>query len=237
MTAPAPSPTGVVVLCPMKIELRAIAKEVARAGACARVVQTGIGRDAVSRALERERAAGDSFILAGACGALREVEDLPSVARVIDLGGNQWRCAFAPAPPPGRAVRTLVAVDHVVATPEDKVSLHIETGADIVDMESHAFAAACEAYGVRWHVVRGVSDSPTDTLPREVLGWITPSGETRSARAALDLVRKPSLIPHIATVVRRSSRVLPLVGREVVRTIRAWTIPDAARGHRVFEGA
>lgn len=221
----------------MKIERRAIAMEVARAGVRARVVQTGIGRDAVRRALERERASGDSFILAGACGALREVEDLPAVARVIDRGGSQWRCVFAPAPPPGRVVRTLVAVDHVVATPEDKLALHAETGADIVDMESHAFAAACEAYGVRWHVVRGVSDSPTETLPREVLGWITPSGETRSARAAFDLVRKPGLIPHIAAVVRRSYRVLPLVGREVVRTIREWTALEAARGRRVFEGA
>lgn len=213
----------------MRIERLAIERELSRAGLSAvRVIQTGIGKQAILRTLEAQAAAGDSIILAGTCGALRPVEDVPIIARIIDTSGGEWPCRFRPRPESPNAAHTLVAVDHIVSAPADKAELARRTGAAVVDMESHVFAAACEARGARWHVVRGVSDTPDQTLPDEVLGWITPEGNTRAGRAALDLASRPRLIPHIAAVIRRSNRVLPLVGKEVVATIRAWrTTPHA----------
>jgi len=98
-------------------------------------------------------------------------------------------------------------------------------------MESHAFAAACERFGLRYAIVRGVSDTPDETLPAEALGWIRPDGSTRTARAVIDLLRHPKLIPHMVAVMRRCGRVLPKVGqrvRQLVANAPGAGAPDAA---------
>lgn len=253
--------SGIAVLCPMRIERLSIEREVRAAGVRGvQVVQTGIGREAVARAVERisaalpesigarrldspnptARCAAPVFtaaegadgagpapdparpmlILAGACGGLKPVPDVPRIERIVDAHGHVWY----PEEDPGAGV-TLIAVDEVVSTPEDKRLLAERSGASIVDMESHAFCAACEKAGVRWAVVRGVSDTPDETLPADVLNWITPGGDTRSARAAWDMLRRPRLIPHMFDVLSRSAHVLPQVGAEVARIIGA----EAAR--------
>lgn len=227
-----PFPTLVaLVLCPMSTERAPVERSLRRAGVSgshARVVQTGVGKDAIVARLRAEVAwpgpRPGLVILAGVCGALAEVVDVPPIARVIDEHGQTWTGGVGFADPDaggGRKGVTLIAVDRVVATPADKRSLARDTGAAIVDMESHAFAAACAQLGLRWTIVRGVSDTPDETLPHEVLGWLTPAGDTRPARAAWDLARKPSLIPHVLAVLRRSKRVMPKVGERVVELVRA----------------
>jgi hypothetical protein len=208
----------------MKIERVYVARALRDAGLSGvPVVQTGIGKVAVVRAaavaLEESAAPRDAtlVVLAGACGGLAAVPDVPPIARVIDEHGGAWTPAGADA----RGV-TLVAVDRIVATPADKRALAAATGAAIVDMESHALAAACGAEGTPWTVVRGVSDTPEETLPGEVLGWVTPGGGTRPLRAAWDMARRPSLVPHVRAVLARSSRVLPEVGRRTAEVVRAW---------------
>ena len=217
----------VIVFCPMEIERKAVARELRGAGLPdTRVVQTGIGKDAIVRAAKAEfdRAApGTLFVLAGACGGLSHTTDVPPIARVIDEHGAQW----TPRTADPRGV-TLIAVDHVVATPRDKRALAERTGAAIVDMETHAFAAACEAAGVPWTVVRGVSDTPDETLPAEVINWVRPDGGTYAARAAIGLLTKPSLVPHIIGVVRRANRVLPQVGRRGAAIAQEWGGSPAA---------
>lgn len=199
-----------------------------------RVVQTGIGKDAIVRSLEhvlgttRGGAGGAgveparcAVILAGACGGLGETHDVPAIARVIDEHGGGW----TPRLGAHESGVTLIAVDRVVATPDQKRALALRTGAAIVDMESHAFAARCEHLGVAWGIVRGVSDTPDETLPGEVLSWITPEGGTRTVKAALDLARKPSLVPHVVGVMRRARRVMPQVGArvcELAEHARGW---------------
>ncbi len=208
---------AVVVLCPMQVEHARVHHELRRAGldrvAC---IQTGIGREAILRTLDT-LAQPALVILAGAAGGLIACEDVPPIAKAIDEHGRSWT-PFAAAP----AGVTVIGVDTIISTPDDKRALAARTGAAIVDMECHAFAARCEEMGVAWSVVRGVSDTPEETLPHEVLGWITPGGDTRTGRAVLDMVKRPSLVPHIAGFVRRSNRVLPLVGRRVVEIVRVW---------------
>lgn len=214
---PEPLPT-ILILCPLRIERAAVGRAIRNAGCPgARVVQTGVGKSAILAALSRELPACTPrlVILAGACGALTAVEDVPPIARIIDEHGASWTPTIADQ---GGVI--LVGVDRIISTPADKHTLARDTGAAIVDMEAHAFARACEERGLRWAVVRGVSDTPDETLPLEVLGWITPEGDTRSARAARDLFLHPSLIPHIAKALRRARRVLPKVGTRVVQLIQ-----------------
>lgn len=234
---PNPATTGhagarrIVVLCPMQIERRAVEKQLVAAGlgSAVQLIQAGIGKEAIVAAARAAigggaasgptRAGGRDapvMILAGACGALKPVEDVPPIARVIDEHGGEWRGGLGFVD----SGRTLIAVDRIVSTPTEKRALADDSGAAIVDMESHAFAAECERLGAAWTVVRGVSDSPEESLPAEVLGWVTPGGDTRSMRAAIDMVCKPRLIPHIARTLRRSGRVLPRVGARVVEVVR-----------------
>ncbi len=219
----------------MQIEAKAVARALRRVSAAhpdvgaTRVVRTGIGRHAIVNALEREcnHARPDLVILAGACGGLAPTDDVPRIARVIDEHGGAWAGGVGFHP---RGI-TLIAVDRVIPTPAHKAALATRTGASIVDMESHAFAAACAAMGLPWSVVRGVSDTPDETLPAEVLGWVRPDGTTRSVRAVFDLVRRPRLIPHIIGVVRRANRVLPRVGERAAEIAAAWgatALPPAA---------
>lgn len=201
-----------------------------------RILQTGIGKDAIIAAAaaavdDSDEPTPSLIVLAGACGALTLVDDVPEIARVVDEHGHVWTPAFIGAHATLAGGVTLVAVDRIVSTPRDKRAAAERHGAAIVDMESHALAAWCDARGIAWTVVRGVSDTPEETLPNEVLAWISPSGQTRVVRAALDLVRKPWLVPHIAAVVRRSNRVLPKVGQRVCELAGAWqtrAMPAAA---------
>jgi len=216
--------TRIVVLCPMRMERVHVERALKRAGLSrVRVVQTGIGKDAVVRAVDAAVGGAhrpDLIILAGSAGGLRNCDPCPPIARVVDEGDGEWK-PFDPDRG-GRDAITLIGVDRIVSNPQDKAAVAAATGASIVDMESHAFAAHCQRLGVRWSVVRCVSDSPEETLPGEVLGWITPEGDERIGRAIWDMVRKPSLIPHVLAVKGRADRVLPLAGRRVVRIIHAW---------------
>jgi nucleoside phosphorylase len=212
----------VAVICPMGIEMKAVAREVRAAGLEGRVAlhQSGIGAARIVATVEKAAAGGAGvMVLAGACGGLRPTADVPRIARVVDEHGGVWAGGVGFAGDDPTAV-TLVAVDRVVETPEAKRALAEKTGASIVDMESHAFARRCEGLGVRWTVVRGVSDTPEEMLPGEVLGWVTEEGETRAGRAVWDMVRRPRLVWPMVKVLRRSERVLPGVGRGVVEVVR-----------------
>lgn len=221
-----------LVLCPMHIEWTHVSRAVRCAGLTGvRVLQTGIGKDAILRALDRElhevsKAPQPSVvILAGVAGGLSAVDDVPPISRIIDANGREWTPTHAPA----HLVRgvTLIAVDEIISSPADKRALAERTGASIVDMESHAFAQRCEALGLAWSVVRGVSDTPEETLPSEVLSWVTPEGDTRTLRAIVDLARKPTLIPHMVATLRRSSRVMPKVGARVDELLRAAALRES----------
>lgn len=214
-----------VILCPMEVEeravrraLRAVLCDSPHYAPCTSILRTGIGKDRITacvRELHASPTPPAAFILAGVCGGLTPTSHLPPIARVIDEHGHAWDrgIGFTPSSPSGV---TLIGVDRIVGSPADKAALARATGAAIVDMESHAFAALCETLGVPWSVVRGVSDTPQESLPPEVLGWLAPDGSTRTGRAVADMARKPSLIPHMVRVLRRSSAVLPLVGARAV---------------------
>ncbi len=205
----------------MRIERDAIERELRAAGiGHPRVIQTGIGKDAILAAAEsvRHEFAGALFVLAGAAGGLVHLENpVPPISRVIDEHGNSWTPLGAEGVQNGV---TLIAVDHIVSSPADKHALPKRTGAAIVDMEGARIRGVLRA---AWASVDGGArrvGHPDETLPGEVLGWITPK-ERRGTCARADLLVKPWLIPHIVGVVRRSNRVLPMVGRAVVEVVRA----------------
>lgn len=85
----------------------------------------------------------------------------------------------------------IVTVDSIVATIAAKRDLRAATGAAIVDMETHAVAAA--AAKIPCASVRIVSDAAGDELPADIARLVTPQSAFRRAGAALAAIgRKPT---------------------------------------------
>ena len=63
---------------------------------------------------------------------------------------------------------TLITVNDVVETPEQKRALHERTGAEIVDMETFAIANVCQAHGLPFFSFRVVLDTVDDQIPQDI---------------------------------------------------------------------
>lgn len=220
-----------VIFCPLEIEARAARKAL---GPDAEVLRTGPGPDAMRRAISTHAPPrGSVVVLFGTAGGLAPVGVACSAARVVDTDGRHWD-----APEPGvftadgddepdrtrPAGVTILGVPEPVCTAIEKSALARQTGAAVVDCESHAFAAEASARGWRWAVVRAVTDDHKTDLPRQMIRWIGPDGRTKTARIMGDLIRNPSLIRPCIGMGRRTSRALRAGGlllRQTVDTLRA----------------
>lgn len=191
------------------------------------LVCSGPGERCIADAMDRivasrPQADGVLIILAGVAGGLAPVEDVPRIRTVVTLDGKVCPVGFAPPNSSETERVAILGVAQPISSPEEKQRLHIRTGAKLVDTESHVFADACARHGFAWSVVRGVSDTFEEVLPPEVIKWVGPGGKTRPARVMIDLLKKPSLIPVVSQLGKRSGACLSLVARRVAETINAW---------------
>ncbi len=109
----------------------------------------------------------DLLISAGSCGALS-----PALARTGALVLPEL--VLPPAGPP-------LALAH-------------RTGAIAVDMESAIILAVARERGLAAIVVRGVSDTADQSLPPGLARLVDAGGQTRPARAAALVLRRPALL-------------------------------------------
>lgn len=221
-----------IVICPLAHEAKVIRRAVEREEETELIV-SGPGPAAVREAVYRataERGAHDGLliILAGVGGGLAAVEDVPLIGTVIDASGRRLAAECPGEGHEQRRAVVLLGLDEIVPTPAMKREWHERTGASVVDMESHAFADACIARGVRWNVVRGISDGVDEVLPRQVMNWVDAKGRTRVVRSAFDIMTTRGLMKQVATLAKRSGRVLPKVGERVAVMARAWAAKNTA---------
>jgi len=69
-----------------------------------------------------------------------------------------------------------------LTTPAAKRAWAERSGADLVDLESAAFARIAETRGWKWGIVRGIGDGPDATLPGEIGTWVDGRGRSRPGR-------------------------------------------------------
>lgn len=200
-----------VVLCALRFEADSLS---GRLPDWVSVRVTGPGRmvvRGVERAAEEE---ASLVVLAGLCGGLRPTEPCPPITAVLDREGRALR-PTVPALGGGEAAfATIVGVEEPIALAREKHELAAATGADLVDCESHVFGAACEDAGLRWSVVKGVSDGPRTALPAGVSEWVDEDGRTSLGRVAGGLLRRPWEIPAAAALgVRSNAAMRAVAGR------------------------
>lgn len=209
---PAPVPERAIVVVPTEFERRALGRLEGP------VVVCGPGPSAVrtwatTAALPR----GTHVIVAGVAGGLRASASIGLARIVSEVRVPDGRVAATFA---AETAWTVVGVDRVVSTPAEKRALAERSGADIVDMESHAFAAAAAERGWRLTIVRGVSDGVDDALPEGLASLVTPRGGLRPLRTAAFLARRPMLIPALRELGRRTTLAMRSV-RAIVEDVRS----------------
>jgi hypothetical protein len=183
----------------------------------------GIGPSAVERWFrthgERARQAnGTLLILAGTAGGLRsglEIGSAGFIGRVVADPDSGWPIGtpWVPqAPRTSSFPRFAVAgVDAPASTAAAKRALHTRTGADVVDMESHAFAREAASRGIAFAILRGVSDGPEDALPDGLERLIHADGRTNWGGVAQLLLRRPTMLPTLRSLGRQSDAAMAAI--------------------------
>lgn len=190
-----------LVFCPLGFERRAFM----RFGKLP-VVTTGPGAAAIHRAFaERERwpvRHPRLVVLVGLAGGLKDGLASGDAAVVRTVVGADGAPLFHSTVP--NATATVVESDRLIVQRDAKRALAERSGADLVDMESRAFAGCASNARIPWAIVRGVSDDAGSTLPAEFAGFVDERGETRLSRVLAAVARRPSLLGEFASAGRAS---------------------------------
>ena len=166
----------------------------------ATVVCAGIGREAARRAAEAIIAlySPEAIYSAGFAGALDaglRVGDLVRPQRVVNAGdGSSVEL--------NGGTGVLVSFGSV-ASPAQKAKLGAAFAAQAVDMEAAAVAQAAEARGIRFGVLKAISDESDFTFP-QLDRFVEPDGQFSQWRFALFAVVRPWLWPQVARLARSS---------------------------------
>ncbi|MBV8580672.1 MAG: hypothetical protein JOZ86_08540 [Candidatus Eremiobacteraeota bacterium] len=164
----------------------------------------------------------ENIVAVGLCGALRgpRAGAMVIYAHVVDekhdtmLDPALVRALAAALP--GAAIVRACTTDHVVTTVAERTALAARFDADVVDMEGTHLAAALAARGVRYAMVRVVSDDATRDLP-PIDDAIGPNGNLRPLQLTWAMLRTP-----VAAVafIRDVQSVLRTLG-ETAKTLAA----------------
>lgn len=186
-------PSRPLVICPLEFERkalqRALPSELCEVHCC------GPGAAAIARWFARIGPAHRPIILAGLAGAL--VAGIGSgsactISEVIDPESGSRERPTLSARAGINTARTITSLAKVALNQQAKAQLHQQTGAELVDLESVAFAHAAISRGWPWAIVRGVSDDLRASLPREIDEWVDDRGRARPLAITKSLVRRPT---------------------------------------------
>jgi hypothetical protein len=191
------------VVCPLEFERSVLARLGRNRGwtfACSGPGAAGIDRWAAGPDAPPPGARG---VLAGLAGAIAPLDASKAVVpgKVIDGAEGAWVPTL-----PGAASQPLccVGLDHVLGSVEAKDRAARAHHADIVDMESAAFARAAEARQWQWAVVRGISDTVDESLPKGIEGWVDDRGRLRIWHVVRALMANPFLLRRLHRLRTRS---------------------------------
>ncbi len=162
----------------------------------------GIGADAARRAAEAILALYQPDIVysvgfAGALNSSLKIADVIRPARVVNASDGS-----SVALENGNGV--LVSFTSV-ASPAQKAKLGDSFGAVAVDMEAAAVARAAEARGVRFEVIKAISDTSEFELP-PTERFLRADGSLAEWSFGLFAALRPWLWPRVLQLVRNSNR-------------------------------
>lgn len=207
-----------LIICPMRTEADALGSLRG-----ARIEVSGPGPKSMRRYAEslasRREPPARRVILAGIAGGLSDAAAPGSARWVRDVrsaSGATWTSP-TPTPPDAQSAWTVVGSDRLVGGRENKRRLAEDSGAHIVDMESHVFAEIAERCRWSWAIARGVSDGVDEILPDDLMDLIDAEGRPRIGRALGRMALRPTLAPTLWHLSRRT--------RMAMASVRALLLP------------
>jgi hypothetical protein len=218
-----------LVVCPLAFERALLEKR--GVGRLAELACCGPGPDRMQVWCEGIGRRRSPVVLAGLAGGL--VAGLPAGrAGLVTKVSAHDGAAYTPPTWPGVSVPVLGAVvdaPDAVLTAASKASLRQTSGADVVDLESAAFARAATELGWTWAVVRGISDDAETDLPPGVARWTSPTGRTRPGRVATDVLLAPRTAAALLHL-RRSAHAALCGIADVLQVLLS--VADGSAGRR-----
>ncbi len=153
-----------------------------------------------------------SFGIAGALDEALEVGDLRVATRVVS-GEQSWpadkgmRSAFrsrlAGAGGPEFEETVFLGNDELTGVDaEANRALHKESGADVVDMESHLAAEFAQRNGLPFAAIRAISDTAHQELPPAALVPLLPDGRGDWKGVVKSVIWQPSQIPDLWAMMK-----------------------------------
>lgn len=205
-----------LIVCPLAYEATFLRRRLSGVT----IVTCGIGDTGVQQWSKRRpdtAPPGATVILAGVATGLTPAFATGDVAWASSVcGGESDTSWHPPLPAPANSPTAILAGSDVLLTDAgQRQRLHEQTGADIADQESAAFAALATARRWRWAIVRGISDDLHTPLPPDMATWVRPDGRTRVSRVLGSILKSPSIIGQVRQIRRDSAAALTAVAAEI----------------------
>ena len=165
-----------IVVCPLEFERRLLVR--AGVGRLCELACCGPGAERVRRWASGRTPSGAVF-LCGLAGALSDRFVVGTACAVAAVLGEDGQTRPSITESAGAVVSCPAST---LTTPAAKRAWAERSGADLVDLESAAFARIAATNGWDWGIVRGVSDGPDTTLPGDIDTWVDGRGRPRPGR-------------------------------------------------------
>ena len=110
---------------------------------------------------------------------------------------------------PGSAIRLVKAFTSakVISTVKEKTALLSRFGADVVDMEASAIAAAAQKFNLPWNAIKAVSDEASFAMPLNFNDFSDgESGQVNKNKVIFEVIKRPVLIPRLCRLAENSSK-------------------------------
>ncbi len=201
--------------------LKAEADCLAAAGLAGVISAGGSARRAHEGALAlADRGAGAllSFGIGGGLDPALAAGDLVVANAVIAPDGRRFATDPAWRERLGRLqislnVASIAGSERMLHGPHAKAALRAATGAALVDMESHAVAAAAAARGLPFMAVRAVADPAGRAVPWCARVGLSADGRTRPLPVLARLCLHPWELPALIALARETARALESLRR------------------------
>jgi len=166
----------------------------------------------------------DALISLGLCGGLDPAlrpGDVVVAGSIVDPAGTRfaspgpWRQSAVALIGSGEGhtlEATIAGADAAVSTVAEKAALAAETGAAVVDMESHRVARAAAASNVPMLAVRVVADPAERHIPSWVSGAIDAHGDVKVSYVIGNLMIRPWQLAGLLQLASDSETALKRLG-------------------------
>lgn len=167
---------------------------------------------ALETAVEVARSAGESTPLLLSSGIAGGLDPALAVGAVV-VDGDPAVVVWLRRCLPDAVIGRVAGSEAIAATKAAKRDLRALVGAVAVDLESHVARRAAARLGLRFGVVRVVSDAADHELPHAALLGMRDDGGVALIPVLASLARRPGQLPALIMTAARAARAMTALRR------------------------